>query len=144
MFTRPHTLKDETVVAALRAGWGFDATAVGYLAVGFGSHHWVAKSADGARRFVTVDELTARDFLGADPRTAFASLSTAFGAARTLNDDGLDWVVGPMPGTDGQVLRELDPKHSIAVLSYLEGSTTSEYTSEAERGAVVARTGVAR
>ncbi len=37
MFTRPAALQDADIVAALREHWAFDAVAVGYLAVGFGS-----------------------------------------------------------------------------------------------------------
>jgi hypothetical protein len=57
--------------------------------VGFGSHHWVATAASGARRFVTVDEV-------GDAR--FERLAQALLAARTLHDAaGLGWVVGPVP-----------------------------------------------
>ncbi len=138
MFTRPEALEDVTILAALRDGWGFDAVAVDYLAAGFGSHHWVARAADGARRFVTVDELASREFLGQGPSAAFDGLSKAFGVARALRDSGLNWVVGPLPGPDGLVLRWLDATYSIAVFPYVEGTATEEYVSEDERSAVVA------
>jgi hypothetical protein len=52
---------------------------VGYAAVGFGSHLWVATSV-GSRWFVTVDDLTRTPFLGhppARPRMAVTGSSLA-------------------------------------------------------------------
>ena len=138
MFTRPEALDDAAILVGLRVGWGFDAVAVDYLAAGFGSHHWVARAADGARCFVTVDDLASREFLGQGPSAAFDGLSKAFGVARALRDSGLNWVVGPLPGLDGRVLHRLSARYSIAVFPYVEGSTTEEYACDAERSAVVA------
>ena len=137
MFTRPAAIQDATITAALRAGWGFDAVAVDYLAAGFGSHHWVASAADGARRFLTVDDLADRDFFGESPPTAFDALSKAFVVAHALGDT-LDWVVGPLADTDGRVLRWLAQDYSIALFPYVEGTTTEKYAFDAERSSVVA------
>jgi len=126
------------VVAAVRDGWAFDAAAADYLPAGFGSHHWVVGGPNGDRRFVTVDDLAARDFLGREPSIAFQGLTKAFTVARALNNSGLDWVVCPLASTDGRVLRWLDATHSIAVFPYLEGTATEEYESDAERSCVMA------
>lgn len=138
MFTRPDSIDDPTIVTALRAGWRLDVSGVEYLAAGFGSHHWVAQLADGARRFVTVDDLASRDFLGQHPATAFDGLSQAFTVAQRLHEHGLQWVVGPLPGSDGSLVRWLSADHSIAVFPYVDGTATGEYASAAERQAVVA------
>ena len=53
----PPDLDERIVLDTLGAGWGFEAVAVVYSAVGFGSHHWIATNAHGDRRFVTVDDL---------------------------------------------------------------------------------------
>ena len=137
MFTRPTAIEDATIIAALRAGWQFDAVAVDYLAAGFGSHHWVASAADGAQHFLTVDDLAGRDFFGGNPPAAFDALSTAFAVAHQLAN-ALDWVVGPLADTDGQVLRWLAEAYTIAVFPYVEGTTTEQYASDAERSNVVA------
>jgi hypothetical protein len=137
VFTRPDSLADDTVVAALRDGWRIHAAAADYLPAGFGSHHWVATGRDGSRHFVTVDDLASRDFLGADPAAAFAALDRAFSVASALHTGGLDWVVAPLPTSDGHVLRWLDWRYSIAVFPYVEGTSSDEYAGGTERNSVV-------
>jgi spectinomycin phosphotransferase len=138
VYTRPEAIADESIIDALRDGWAFDAWSVAYLPAGFGSHHWVAQDADETKRFVTVDDLTARDFLGSSPPEAFDALHRAFATAHALRESGLDWVVGPLVDRDGQVLRWLDETFSIAVFPYVDGAVSAEYASEAERTEVVA------
>jgi spectinomycin phosphotransferase len=139
VYTRPEPITDAAIIAALRDGWGFNASHVAYLPAGFGSHHWIVRAADGARRFLTVDDLTTREFLGGSPPEAFDALSRAFATAHGLEQSGLDWVVGPVVDGDGQVLRWLDQSFSVAVFPYVEGAVAAEYASEAERSDVVAR-----
>jgi len=141
VFTRPEGIDDATVAEALRDGWAFDAASVAYLPVGFGSHHWVAQAANEERRFLTVDDLAARYFLGDNPATAFDALASAFATARTLGDAGLGWVVGPSVGVDGRVLRWLQEPFSIAVFPYVDGSSAAEYDTETERREVIALLG---
>lgn len=50
-------LDEDTLAAALRAGWDVRAAEMSYRAVGWGSHHWDVLGGDGVRWFVTVDEL---------------------------------------------------------------------------------------
>ena len=137
MFTRPDAVSDESVLAAVNSGWDFDAVAVDYLAAGFGSHHWIATDAVGARRFLTVDDLAAKEFLGLDASAAFDALNQAFRAARALQTQGLEWVVAPLTGLDGGVLRWLNDSYSIAVFPYVEGTRFREYASMQERLDVV-------
>jgi len=138
VFTRPDSIPDSMILTATRAGWAFDAEDAVYLPAGFGSHHWIVRGQDGDRRFVTVDDLASRDFLGSEPSSAFTGLAKAFEVARALHDHGLERVVCPLTATDGRVLRWLNATHSIAVFPYLEGTVTEEYESDAERRCVVA------
>lgn len=130
-------ITDAAIIAPLRDGWGFDAVVADYLPVGFGSHHWLARAADGAQRFVTVDDAGSKDFLGSSPPKAYDGLRRAFTTALALQDWGLDWVVGPYLDEQGHVLRWLDEPFSIAVFPYVAGHTRQEYASDEERTGVV-------
>jgi spectinomycin phosphotransferase len=111
----PPRLDQGEIVAALAAGWGFRGAVVEYAALGFGSHHWIATDAGGARCFVTVDDLSNAGDSG------FARLTAAFQTARRLRDDGLEFVVAPLPDGRGDVVRRLNVRFSIAVFPYIEG-----------------------
>jgi len=83
MFTRPAAVSDAMIVAALREGWRLDPMDAGYLAVGFGSHHWLARGADDQAWFVTVDDLAANDYLAPHPgrpRRRGAAMASARGS----------------------------------------------------------------
>ncbi len=132
---------DERTIAAALAGWEFASVSMRYAAVGFGSHHWVAVDADGAKRFVTVDDLSKPD-VGAG--AAFVRLAAAFETARRLRDGGLEFVVAPLPDRDGHVLRRLDDRFTLAVFEFLDGDAGrfGEYQSDDQRtevGGIVAR-----
>ena len=71
----------------------------------------MATDASAVRRFVTVDVV-------GDGR--FARLQQALLAARTLHDGGLRWVVGPVPATDGAVLKPVRPGYAVAVYPYVD------------------------
>jgi spectinomycin phosphotransferase len=103
-----------------------------YAALGFGSHHWIATDAAGARRFVTVDVLAAAGNSG------FPRLTAAFQTARQLCDEGLEFVVAPLPDRRGDVLRRLTDRFSIAVFPYVEGTAgrCGEYATERQRSEV--------
>jgi aminoglycoside phosphotransferase (APT) family kinase protein len=137
VYTRPDVLDDDDLRAAVRAGWRFDAADLRYAPVGFGSHHWVATEAHGGRRFLTVDDLERREFLGRDASTAFDALRTAFAVVTELRQLGLCWVAAPLADLEGEPLRWLGDRYSVALFPYLEGTTAPEYASPAERLAVV-------
>ena len=114
MKARPVGFDDSDVVRALADGWGIDASA-DYAAVGFGSFHWVATSRDGQRIFVTVDDLGDKVWLGDTAQVAFAGLRKAFDVVVTLRDrTGLDFVLAPLPSIDGESVRRVGQRHSIA------------------------------
>jgi hypothetical protein len=141
MFTRPEAVRDAQIVDALRRDWRLEADAAGYLAAGFGSHHWVAYSTDADRWFVTVDDLRTKELLSGAPMTAFDALDQAFTLAQALSALGLDWVVAPLSTPDGRVLSRLDDRFSVAVFPHVRGTAHQSYESDLERAAVVALVG---
>jgi len=56
MLAPPEDLPERTLTAALGASWRLAVASIEYLAVGFGSHHWLVVDAGGTRWFVTVDD----------------------------------------------------------------------------------------
>ncbi len=142
MFTPPPDLATATIADVLLAGWGFAATSLDYQAVGFGSHHWLATAADGARLFATVDDLPAK-LRSAQEHVddAFARLEVAFGTCLSLRADaGLTFVLAPIPDADGRVLRRLGDHFSLVVHPFVEGrhvSADGDFTSSADRSAVL-------
>lgn len=77
MLSRPIGISDECIRVAVNQGWGIDAEVAEHLAVGFGSHHWKVIVADGSSRFVTVDDMRVKGFLGPTPAVRFDSLRTS-------------------------------------------------------------------
>ncbi len=137
MLSRPTGISDESVLVAVNQGWGIDAEVAEHLAVGFGSHNWKVTVADGSSRFVTVDDLRVKGFLGPTRAARFDSLHTSFEVAHGPHPAGLAWVVPPLSGADGRVLRHLGEDYSIAVFPHVEGDAPEEYATDAERRPVV-------
>jgi hypothetical protein len=143
VFTRPADLPEALLSDALSEGWGFRPVSLSYLAVGFGSHHWLAVDPGGRRLFVTVDDLSEKLRDGADTTSAvFGRLAQAFESALSLaRDAGLDFVVAPLPAAGGRVLRRLTGRYSLVVHPYLGGCHSGqdgEFESSADRHAVLA------
>jgi len=117
VFTPPDDLDPDDVRAAVRDGWGFDAVALEYQAVGFGSHHWLATAADGGRRFVTVDVLGAK-------RGGFDGLKRALDTAHRLRHDaGLPFVIAAELAGDGSTLQHVDDAHAVALFALVAGKS---------------------
>jgi len=128
---------------ALSDGWGFRPASLSYLAIGFGSHHWLAVDSGGLKLFVTVDDLREKLRDDADTTDAvFGRLGQAFESALSLRRDaGLDFVVAPLPATGGRVLRRLNDRYSLVVHPYLahcQSGQDGEFESSADRHAVLA------
>jgi Phosphotransferase enzyme family len=121
VLTRPSDLADETLTSHLRDGWGVGDATVDYLAVGFGSHHWLVN--DGSRQwFLTVDDLDARRTESDEPRDVIAArLQAALSAAAFLADEGLEFVLAPVRSTSGTVLRRVDDRYIAAVYPFVDG-----------------------
>ena len=126
MRTPPDDLAEAELVALLAEAWDLRGAELEHAPVGFGSHHWVATAASGVRRFVTVD------------RVSDGLLQQALLAARALHDAaGLGWVVGPMPATDGAVLKPLGPGYAVAVYPYVDGQAFPDQPGPRDRELVI-------
>jgi spectinomycin phosphotransferase len=117
----PNGIETDAVVEALVAGWGFVADAIDYAAVGAGSYHWIAADAAGARRFVTVDDLDQKRWLGDTRDVAHAALGRAFDTAVALRKAGLEFVVAPIPTSSGESLQWVSERHTVAVFPFVDG-----------------------
>ena len=117
----PSDLETDAVVEALAAGWGFDTDGIEYAAVGAGSYHWIATDAGGARRFVTVDDLDQKGWLGATRAAAGDALGRAFDTAVALRLAGLEFVVAPIPTSSGESLRRMGERHTVALFPFVAG-----------------------
>src|SRR5207245_9253393 len=98
----PEVLETSALIDLLADGWGFDAEAVQYSAVGGGSYHWVVEDLDGRRAFVTADDLDRKPWLGDARESVFNGLEGAFATAVALRAAGLDFVVAPIPTRRGE------------------------------------------
>jgi spectinomycin phosphotransferase len=136
----PEGLETGELIDALADKWGFDIATIDYAPVGFGSYHWIATDADGARGFVTVDDLDRKPWFGDRSEAALTGLRRAFDSARALRDAGLEFVVAPISARDGKTVHRVGTRHSIALFPFVEGQAGRqfEYDSPEERATVVA------
>jgi spectinomycin phosphotransferase len=147
VLTAPTDLDHDTLVRDL-VPWGLHEPRLVYLPFGFGAHHWRADD-DGARWFVTVDDLAAGFQRADDTDAAFAALERAYRTAAALRDEvGLEFVLAPLLDNEGAILRRVDERYAVSVARFVEGTSSSfgEYESAAERrqmGELVGRLHVA-
>jgi hypothetical protein len=142
VLSQPGDVADDMLRDALRDGWNLAATSLAYQAVGFGSHHWLVRTADSGRLFVTVDDLAAKARSAADTAdAAFGRLERAFATALSLRRDaGLDFVVAPIPAADGRIVARLAARYSLVVHPYVahcHAGRDGEFTTSADRLAVL-------
>ncbi|WP_199513468.1 phosphotransferase [Nucisporomicrobium flavum] len=90
----------------------FALTGLEYAPVGWGSHHWTATDAEGARWFLTVDELDAEQ-----PDASFHRLRRALDAAAALR---LPFVVAPV-----RPVQRLGEKYAGTLYPYIWGESFS-------------------
>lgn len=88
----PH-VADLDVLVAVRAHWDEGLRRVEHLPVGFGAHHWAAYDDTSPRLFLTLD--------GLEPRHSAESLEAAYAGAAALRDQGLEFVLAPVPAAGG-------------------------------------------
>jgi spectinomycin phosphotransferase len=136
----PEDLEASAVIRSLAAGWGFDVETIEYAPVGFGSYHWIAIEPGGSRCFVTIDDLERKPWLGDTRESAFDGLKRAFRSAVALRDSGLDFVVAPIPARDGETVRRIGARYSIALFPFVEGQAgrSFEYDTSEQRTGVLA------
>ncbi len=121
--TRPDDLTDSDLFNCLSKGWGLKTAQLEYVAVGGGSHHWLALDAAGKRHWVTVDDVANHLFLGSIRADAFARLRCAFDTAVALHETGLEFVVAPLRSKRGQTVEPLGQRYAVAVYPYLAGAS---------------------
>ena len=117
----PDGVDESALRATIATQWGIEVESVSYEAVGGGSHHWLVRTPDTGYRFLTVDDLSTKPWLGTGHDAAFSGLDLAYGTARLLRDSGLDFVVAPIPAADGAMLVRLDERFSAALFPYIAG-----------------------
>jgi spectinomycin phosphotransferase len=100
---------------ALREGWGLDPVAATYAPVGGGSYHWRVEDRHRGRHWVTVDDLDHKAFLGDSRDIVFGRLREAFDTVRRLSEDGLEFVIAPVPAAGGETLRRLGGRHAVTM-----------------------------
>jgi spectinomycin phosphotransferase len=124
----PHGLDETDLIKSLAEGWGFEIAGAEYRAVGGGSYHWVVTVADGRRYFITVDDLDERGYLGPNRDLAFEGLRCALGTALALRQKaGLEFVLAPEPAPDGEIVRRIDSRYTVAVFPFIKGTSRGFY-----------------
>jgi spectinomycin phosphotransferase len=116
---RPSNLADGAVSEAIERHWGSGHGDLEFLAVGAGSYHWRASIPAHPPLFVTVDDLDHKPFLGADADTVYEQLRSALETACALRQSGMEFVVAPIEGRDGNVLTRIGRRYAVAVYPYL-------------------------
>jgi spectinomycin phosphotransferase len=138
----PEGITERDVARALADGWDLAAWTLEYAPVGGGSYHWVAAGgALGERRFVTVDDLDDKGWLGRTRAAVLAGLRAAMDAAVTLSrQPGLGFVVAPVPAVTGETVRPAGARHAVAVFPFLAGTLFDwgEPLPAPERGELIA------
>lgn len=106
----------------LADGWRIHPASLEYVPEGGGSYHWKLTDQDGQARFVTVDDLDDKDWIGQTRDVVFGGLARALSTAAALKHDaGLEFVVAPLAGSDGDLLRRLDDRYTVCVFPFLAG-----------------------
>jgi spectinomycin phosphotransferase len=131
----PEGLDEAALRKTVADRWRVDVESISYEAVGGGSHHWLLRTADAGYRFLTVDDLGTKPWLGVDNDSTFAGLEAALRTALRLRAAGLDFVVAPIPAADGAVVARLGERFSVSLFPYLAGraGTFGEQPSRRDR-----------
>jgi spectinomycin phosphotransferase len=119
----PRDVTTDDVLAAVRDGWGLEIATIEYAPLGAGSYHWLARAADATMRFVTVDDLDSKTWLGDRREPSFDGLRDAFTTATTLREHELEFVIAPLRSLDGEPLRRVDGRHTIAMFPFVDGES---------------------
>jgi spectinomycin phosphotransferase len=141
MRTQPVDLP-ETLIDEALSRYSMRPSALEYLPVGFGSHHWRVVGHNEQSLFLTIDDLHAKLASADDTYSAvFERLLRAFATAETLRDRaGLRFVVAPLAARDGSLIQRLTDRYSLAVFPMLDGITpdaNGQFTSDVDRAAVL-------
>jgi Ser/Thr protein kinase RdoA (MazF antagonist) len=109
MQDRPEGLDERDLIATCAEGWTIDLATAEYLPVGAGSYHWSLTDRRGAVWFAKVDDV---------------DLARSYETALVLHRDaGLDFVLAPVPATDGTVQRRIDSRYAVTMFPMIAGTT---------------------
>jgi spectinomycin phosphotransferase len=135
----PDQFDSSALIGSLADGWGFDVATIEFAPVGFGSYHWVVTDVGGRRGFVTVDDLDRKPWLGDTRESAFEGLASAYGGAVALRQQGLGFVLAPIPTRGGGPLRRIGERHSVALFPFVDGRAADfgAYENPEDRAAVL-------
>ena len=134
MNAEPPGFDRAALVAALRE-WDLSITALRYLPLGAGSHHYLATDSIGDQWFVTVDVLewklygtfgpTFEPWVDLDLDSGLDGLDRAFRTAVALRDGGLAFVHAPTTRPDGGVVSRLGDDYAVSVFPFIRDASHS-------------------
>lgn len=122
MNVEPVDVDRASLASCIEREWAVGAVSVEFLPVGFGAHHYAARSGDD-RWFVTVDDIATKTWLGDDEPSRLAGLECALRAAVTLRRLGLTFVEAPLETASGGVLVRLAGRYVVSLYAWLEGES---------------------
>ncbi|HLS39280.1 MAG TPA: phosphotransferase [Ornithinicoccus sp.] len=114
MYAPPRDLAEADLSALVSRSWSLRVDRLVYLPVGFGSHHWDLRTAQGRRLFLTLDLLDP-----SDPDGHAERLRSALTTAALLAGGPLPQAVAPVRTTDGAVLARA-PSYAVSLFPFLE------------------------
>jgi hypothetical protein len=127
VLTVPADLDESALVGALLSGWDIDVRSMTYLAVAWGSHHWDVRAGNGARWFVTVDELENKRVSDDESvEHGLVRLRASLRSAVAPKNAGCEFVVAPVPARGGEpaCLRRPAPARRVNGLGAPAGQRT--------------------
>ena len=113
----PRSVPEDLLAEVVARSWIEGLEALDYQRVGFGSWHWLARTATGDRVFVTLDAVSGTGSLALD------SLRRAFRVPLELVRYGLRFARAPLPTAGGDVLVELPEGWAVSAWPYVDGRT---------------------
>jgi spectinomycin phosphotransferase len=116
-----HRIPVDVIRQALVAGWALAFGELEYFPEGAGAYHWITRTADGRRWFVTCDDLDAKPWIGSDRGSVLTRLTAAYAAAMELHASGLGFVSAPVADVRGAPLVCLDARHTVSVFPFVDG-----------------------
>jgi Phosphotransferase enzyme family len=135
----PEGLTSDALVKVLSAGWGLDVTSVGYLPVGWGSHHWEAADNDAGHWFVTAAALDRKQAANEPDGVSSGRLRAALATALELRERGAAFVIAPIPTRAGEPLVLTGQGMGVALYPYVDGQSFSwgDFSTPAHRRGVL-------
>jgi spectinomycin phosphotransferase len=123
VYERPRDFDETVLISVVEREYGLSVAAIEYLPVGYGAYHWKVDTADGARYFLTVDDLRTKSWFGPSVEATFIGLSDAYSAAHTLAASGLTFVVAAEATSAGDVVCRLDELRALSLTRFMDGTT---------------------